>query len=229
MPVVSDLSLAFGRRTRSAAIAVAVLLGVMVACGGDESASVDSVAPTTSTTTTTAAPTTSAPPTTSTTTTTEPELVGSPAFDSSSSVSTVGLGALTFGMSVAEAERTLGADFVEVIEGAAGDCYEIRPAGGPAGVSLTVTGGTIERVDISTDQITTRSGAGVGMTETDLFDLFGERLTSEARTGGGNTITFTPVDPGDAEFRVIFESDGTAVTSFRSGRVPQVLPTQPCS
>lgn len=132
-------------------------------------------------------------------------------------------------MSVAEAERTLGADFVEIVEGATGECYEIRPAGGPAGVMFTVTGGTIERVDISTEEITTRSGAGVGMSETDLFDLFGERLTSEARTGGGNTITFTPVDPGDAEFRVIFESDGTVITSFRSGRVPQVMPGQACS
>jgi len=143
-------------------------------------------------------------------------------------VSTVGIGALTFGMSVAEAERTLGAEFVEVIDGATGACYEIRPAGGPAGVQLTVTGGTIERIDITTDVITTRSGAGVGMTETALFELFGERLTSEARTGGGNTITFTPVDPGDAEFRVIFESDGATVTSFRSGRVPQILPPLPC-
>ena len=204
-------------------------LVLLAACGGDDSATVDSVAPTTAAPSTTAAPTTTAPPTTTTTTTEVQLLVGTPAFDEASSVSTVGIDVLTFGMSVAEAERVLGADLIEVVEGETGDCYQIRPAGGPAGVELTVTEGTIERVDLTTDLITTRSGAGVGMTEEALFELFGERLTSAPRDGGGNTITFTPVDPGDADFRVIFETDGSVVTSYRSGRVPTILPLTPCS
>ena len=67
------------------------------------------------------------------------------------------------------------------------------------------------------------------MSEEGLFSLFGDRLTSEASDTGGNRIVFTPSDPGDAAFRVIFETDGSVVTSYRSGRLPQVDSTTPCA
>jgi len=198
---------------------------LVAACGGSDSASVDSVPPTVVPTT---AATTTTTSTTSTTTTEAPDLVGQPAFDASSSVSTVGIDRLTFGMTIAQAEATLETDLVEVGVVANRDCYQVRPAGGPAGVELTVTAGTIERVDISNEIITTRSGAGVGKAEQLLFDLFGDRVSSEPRAGGGNTVTFTPADTSDAAFRVIFETDGTTVTSFRSGRLAQVTPLTAC-
>lgn len=197
----------------------------LAGCGGSDSASVDSVPPTVIRTT--IAPTTTLP-TTTTTTTEAPDLVGTPAFDASSSVSTVGIDRITFGMTLAQAEATLASDLVEVGTAANRDCYQVRPAGGPAGIELTVTAGTIERVDISNEIITTRSGAGVGKPEQLLFDLFGERVTSTPREGGGNTVTFTPADAGDAAFRVIFETDGTTIISFRSGRLAQVTPFTPC-
>jgi hypothetical protein len=199
---------------------------LLTACGGDGEATVDTVPPVSSSSTTTLPPTSS---TTTTSTTEAPEFVGEPEFDDASSVSTVGIDVVTFGMTVAQAEAALGGSFVPVDEPANEDCYQIRPAGGPAGVQLTVTAGTIERVDVSTDMITTRSGAGVGMSEDDLFALFGERLTSTPLATGGNSIVFTPADEADAAFRVIFDTDGAAVTSFRSGRVPQIEPTISCS
>ncbi len=143
-------------------------------------------------------------------------------------MSTVGIDRVTFGMSVVEAERALGTDLVEVVEGAPSECFQVRPIGGPAGVELTVNGGTIERVDISTDIITTKSGAGLGDTEDDLFALFPDNLSSAPREGGGTTVTFTPSDAAEAAFRVIFETDGDVVTSFRSGRVPLIEPFAPC-
>lgn len=200
---------------RSSVVAVAL---IAAACGGDGEASVGTVPPTSVAVETTAAPTTSAAPTTTTTTTEAPDLVGTPAFDASSSVSTVGIDRVQFGMTVARAESALGASLVPVGT-ANGECYQIRPEGGPVGVELTVTAGTIERVDVTTDLITTRSGAGVGSTEDELFALFGDRLTSAPRAGGGNDLIFTPADANDAAFRVIFSTDGTTTTSFRSGRV----------
>jgi hypothetical protein len=205
-------------------LAVAAI-SLLVACGGSDSASVDSVPPTVVPTT---IATTTTMATTSTTTTEAPELSGTPAFDASSSVSTVGIDRITFGMTLSQAAATLETELVEVGTVVNRDCYQVRPAGGPAGIELTVTAGTIERVDISNDIITTRSGAGVGKPEQLLFDLFGERVTSEPRSGGGNTVTFTPADAGDAAFRVIFETDGTTITSFRSGRLAQVTPLTPC-
>lgn len=202
------------------------LVLLAAACGGDGEATVDSVPPTSVPPTTTASSTTVALTTSSTTE--EPRLVGTPAFDESSSVSTVGIDEVTFGMGVVQAERAIGSELVNLVESFDIECYQVRPTGGPAGLEFTVTAGTIERVDVSTEVIKTRSGAGLGMTEDELFALFPERLTTAPRPGGGNTLTFTPRDATDAQFRVIFESDGEVVTSFRSGRVPQVETLVPC-
>lgn len=214
------------RPTRHALAAVLVVSTMFTACGGDGDATVDTVPPVSSSSTTTVAPTSS---TTTTSTTEAPEFVGEPEFDSASTVSTVGIDVVVFGMTVAQAEAALDGSLVPVSEPIDDACYQIRPAGGPAGVELTVTAGTIERVDVSTDLITTRSGAGVGMTEDELFALFGERLTSTPLPGGGNSIVFTPADEADAAFRVIFDTDGAVVTNYRSGRVPQVEPSSPCA
>jgi len=210
---------------RAALVVCSALL--LVACGGDEGdATVGTVPPASIVSSTTTV--TTLPPTTTTSTTAAVNFEGAPAFDSSSSVSTVGIDALFFGMTLNQAQSAVEAEFEPVTEPVDPVCHTYRPAGGPAGVILTVTAGTVERVDITNDTLTTRSGAGVGMTEQALFDLFGDSLTQTVREGGGNTITFTPSDASDAEFRVIFETDGNVVTTFRSGRIPQVSPSTPC-
>lgn len=209
---------------QSISLLVICLSAILTSCGSDGDATVGTVPPVSEPTTTLAPSTTT---TTSTTTTEAPDFSGTPEFDSTSSVSTVGIDVVIFGMTIAQAENALGGTLVP-IDAISGPCFRVRPGGGPAGIELTVTSGTIERVDITNPDITTRSGAGVGMTEDALFALFGERLTSTPRSGGGNTIVFTPADEGDNAFRVIFETDGAAVTSFRSGRVPQVEPMTPC-
>lgn len=206
---------------------------LLAACGGEDDqveavleaeAAVEEAAVET-TTTTTASPVTT---TIATTTTVTPELTGFPEFTEDSSVSTVGIDAVNFGMTVNQAGRAVGGEFVPVST-VEDSCYLVRPAGGPLGVQLTVTEGTIERVDITTPDITTRSGAGVGMTEAGLAELFGDSLTTQPSPTGGNQVIFTPSDSADAEFRVIFETNGETVQSFRSGRLPQVAPTIPCS
>lgn len=207
----------------------------LIGCGGESEPS-DAAAETTvqpETTTTTAAPATTSTTTTTTiaTTTTEtPEVSGEPEFNSDSRVTTVGIDSVNFGLTVTQAGAAARGEFVPVDEAnATGECFLVRPAGGPLGVQLTVSLGTIERVDITTEDITTRSGAGVGSTEEELAELFGDSLTTEASETGGNQVIFTPSDDSDAQFRVIFETDGETVTSFRSGRVPQVLSTIPCA
>ncbi len=203
-------------------------LVVLAACGGDDSDATVGTVPPASIAPTTVAPTTTTTTTIATTTTTEPDFEGTPEFDTNSSVSTVGIDAVTFGMTLARAESAVAGSFVAV-DVANQECYLVRPAGGPNGVLLTVTAGTVERVDITNPDITTRSGAGVGMSEDGLYSLFGDNLTTESSDTGGNRVVFTPSDAADAEFRVIFETDGSVVTSFRSGRLPQVDSTTPCS
>ena len=213
------------RLPRSLAALLCAVAMLTAACGGDEEGSVDTVPPAPSTSSTSTSTTIA---TTSTTTTEAPTLSGEPAFDAASTVSTVGIDRIIFGMTVSRAQSELGAVFVRVDESESSNCHRVRPEGGPTGVELTVSAGTIERVDLTTDLIKTRSGAGVGSTEDELATLFGDRLTTAARTGGGNTVTFTPVDESDKQFRVIFETDGTVVTSYRSGRLPVIEPLVPC-
>ena len=227
-------NLPYTRRSGHLAAAFLVASSVLLAAcgGGDDTAEADAdsaVAAETVTETTTTTTTTTAPPTTiATTSTVAPELTGFPEFTTDSNVTTAGIDSVLFGQTVAQAGTAADGEFVPV-DGSEGPCFLVRPSGGPLGVQLTVTEGTIERVDITTPDITTRSGAGVGMTEQELADLFGASLTTQPSETGGNQVVFTPSDEGDAQFRVIFETNGEEVLSFRSGRVLQVLPTIPCS
>ncbi len=140
-----------------------------------------------------------------------------------STVSTVGFGAVSFGMSVRTAEGASDTCLAADRE-VNGDCYYVLPAGGPEGVALLVTARTIERVDIFSGTTTTRSGAGIGTTELELQDLFPDQIEirDHPTDPNGHELWFVPRDEGDAKFRVVFETDGTRVTRFRSGRIPQV-------
>ncbi len=82
-----------------------------------------------------------------------------------------------------------------------------------------VSQGTIERVDIVSGPITTRSGVGIGSPVERVVEIFGDQINP---SGDGRTLVFIPSDESDAEFRVIFETDTAVVTSLRSGRIPQV-------
>lgn len=160
----------------------------------------------------------------------EPVDLSQPAFGSSTKLSTVGLGSLYFGMTADEAAEAVSTQWTGGDEGGTARCYLLAPANGPAGVVFTVYNSSIERVDITNSSLTTRSGASVGSTEAQLHELFGARLlVTPYADGSGNSIQFVPVDEADANYRVIFETDGTSVTSMRAGRLPVVAPTEPCT
>ncbi len=143
--------------------------------------------------------------------------------DSNSSVSTVGLDEVLFGMTVARAAEA--SETCLVPEGEATQaCHYVRPVGGPDGVGFMVTQGTIERVDIISGSITTRSGAGIGSTAQQILDLFpGKIETKPSPFGDGEWLSFIPSDTDDQQFRVVWETNNEGVvTRFRSGRRPQV-------
>lgn len=160
----------------------------------------------------------------------EPENLEDPAFTSADKLSTVGLGSIYFGMTPEEA----GDAVTTLWTGGPGEgtprCYLLAPVGGPSGVVLTIYNSSVERIDITNPSITTRSGASVGSTEAQLHELFGERLVvSPYADGSGNSIQYVPVDEADVDYRVIWETDGTSVTSMRAGRLPAVAPGEPCT
>lgn len=151
-----------------------------------------------------------------------------PTLDASSSLSTVGLDEVTFGLTVNEAAAASGTRYLNC--GPVTDCYRVIPEIAPDGISFVVLEGTIERVDIlGNSPITTRSGAGIGTTDEELDALFGERLERVDLGGGHVDVIFVPQDENDQEFRVAFTTVDGVVETMRSGRVPLVLEADPCA
>lgn len=187
-------------------------------------ATADETTTTTATTTTTSGPTTTVAATTTSITTVPPEdpdQYGPPTLSSRSTVSTVGLDTVAFGMTVAEAQQAAGT--VLVPAGPTGSCYHVVPHNAPEGIIFLVHSGTIERVDINSGPITTRSGVGVGSPETMVTDLFGDSIERQVRVDGTVDLVFVPSDPGDRNYRVVFNVSGGEVRAFKSGRLPQVM------
>jgi hypothetical protein len=219
-----------GLRAFGAGVALASL--VLAACGGGDDGprlTPTSRAPAPTTTAAVSATSAATPPTVFTTTPAETPL-GSPKLNDSSRVTTAGVGVLLFGMTVVEAEKAAGTRLLPDTSFTAGpQCIVLKPEKGPAGVWFMVSAGVVVRADIRPPaKVTTRSGAGIGTTEAKLQELFPGRLTSTATPDGGKVIVYTPSDPVNAAFRVIFDTDGKAVTSFRSGRTPGIEPSTPC-
>lgn len=143
------------------------------------------------------------------------------------SISTVGLGEVTFGMTVAQARVAAGTDLINCAP--TSDCYRVTPAQGPEGISFLVTESTIERVDIVSGPLTTRSGIGIGSPEDDIINLFGDQIETQVNDDSSVDLIFVPQDESDSEFRVVFTIRDGFVETFRSGRIPQVTVQNPCA
>ena len=179
---------------------------------------------TTATSTSTTTTTTTVKATTTTVTTVPPENTdqyGPATLGRSSTVSTVGLDTVTFGMTVAQAQEAAGT--VLVPTGPTGACYHVVPFDAPEGIVFLVHHGTIERVDINSGPITTRSGVGVGSPEDMVSNLFSDSIEREVRVDGTVDLVFVPTDPGDRNYRVVFNVSEGAVRAYKSGRLPQVM------
>lgn len=194
------------------------------AADGQNAGSTDDGGASTAATTTTPAPSTTVAATTTTLTTVppvDPAEFGPPTLSNRSTVSTVGLDTVHFGMTVNQAQRAAGT--VLVPAGPTGSCYHVVPFDAPEGIVMLVHEGTIERVDINSGAITTRSGVGVGSPESMVTDLFGDSIEREVRVDGTVDLVFVPRDPGDRNYRVVFNISEGVVRAFKSGRLPQVM------
>lgn len=128
-----------------------------------------------------------------------------------------GIGPVRAGMSLAAAGRALGeslaaryADFER--------CDFVVPRTAPHGVSLMVIADTVVRVDVEEGAVTTAEGVGIGAPEAWVLDVYRGRVRVEPHPYAGPEGHYLIVDvPGDTRHRMIFETDGQRVTSFRAG------------
>lgn len=140
-----------------------------------------------------------------------------------------GIGLGRVGMTVAAAERVLGPAKVERIEAGA-VCGYANFAKLPTGVSFMVAGDTLVRANVSTEGVRTAEGIGVGSPEAAVRAVYGNRMTVEPHPYEapiGHYLVVT--DASRPGFQMIFETNGTSVTTFRAGRLPEVRLVEGCA
>ncbi len=138
------------------------------------------------------------------------------------------VGPVRFGMPVGEAARAAGGGFEDV---RGSGCEYTRIPAMPAGLRLMVENGRVVRADVDSAGIRTGSGAEVGQTEEEIERLYPGRLTRQPHkyVEEGFYLVYIPRDPGDRDYRLIFETDGRVVTRYRAGIRPAVEYVEGCS
>lgn len=136
-------------------------------------------------------------------------------------------GPLRVGMTVAEAASAMGGGF-GAPRGYAGGCGYAALTKPPAGLAVMLQDGRIARFEVRSGGITTAEGARIGDTEARIKSLYGSGVaaTPHKYLQGGHYLTETP--SAGSSNRIVFETDGSKVTEFRSGRVPEVEQVERC-
>ncbi len=137
-------------------------------------------------------------------------------------------GPLRVGMTVAQAASALGGGFAAP-KGYSGGCEYAVLVKAPSGLAVMLNEGKIARFEIRRGGIKTTEGARIGDSETRIKSLYAGRVTSTPHkyVTGGHYLTVVP--PGsDTGNRIVFETNGTKVTEYRSGKTPEVEQVERC-
>lgn len=168
-----------------------------------------------------------APPAADTTSTTDSAPVA--VATDSWTVSPRGIGQLSAGMTLDEANAATGNALI--IPATLEQCDWVRVKDAPKGLLLMVERGKITRVEIGdSSTIATANGAKVGDTEAQIELLYpGNVEVQPHKYTDGHYLVVTPVDPAEKDYRIVFETDGRKVLRYRSGLVPSVQYVEGCA
>jgi hypothetical protein len=147
-------------------------------------------------------------------------------------ITTKGFGPVRVGMTVDEASAALGVRLVldEPLEDDENACRYAKPERGFEGLAFMFVDLRVVRVDVDDRAFATLSGAKIGSTEREVKAIYPGRIrVSPHEYTNGHYLTYTPKDATDKDYRIVFETDGTRVTSIRAGRLPEVEYVEGCS
>jgi hypothetical protein len=136
-----------------------------------------------------------------------------------------GIGPIHAGMTVAQANAAIGGGFAAPKGGTSGCTYAVLTKA-PRGLWVMLQDGRVARVEVRSGSIATSTGAHLGDSEARIKQLYpGVATTPHKYVTGGRYLTVTGSDPAN---RIVFETDGSKVTTFRSGRTPEVENVEGC-
>jgi len=150
--------------------------------------------------------------------------------DTAITVTATGYGPLRIGMTVAAAASALHSPAPSTV-GLDTACAYVHFDAAPPGMRIMVTGGTVVRIEVDSTTVPTGLGVRVGDSEAHVKALYGSRVSVEPHKylPGGHYLVVSPIPPTDSNFRLIFETDGSRVTSYRAGQLPQVQWVEGCA
>jgi hypothetical protein len=133
---------------------------------------------------------------------------------------------LRVGMSEAEARRALG---MPASTSASSDECRYLDTKGKSRVYVMLVRDSVARLDVRDSTIATGAGAHVGDPEARVLELYRGRVATEPHkyVSGGHYLVVNA--PTDTAMRLVFETDGKRVTSYRVGRMPEVMWVEGCS
>lgn len=143
---------------------------------------------------------------------------------------TTGIGPIRIGMTLEDLEET-GLTPIAIESSGQGACQYYRIKGNSEPIGIMAINDRILRIDVWPGSlIETRSGAKIGSTEADLVAMYRGQLEATANPVTlGKTIVFTPRDPGEDLFRLVFETDDRGqVVQYRAGQFPSVTWSDGC-
>lgn len=143
-------------------------------------------------------------------------------------VSNRAVGPVRFGMTMAEASLATGGRLR--VDECVDTCCHVSMTG-TDDVSFLSERGIVTRVQVSTPQIRTLSGRGVGDSEATIRQAFPGQIRSEQHVydAHGHYLNFVPRDRADRrETGLIFDTDGHRVTGIRAGLQPSVGYVEGC-
>ena len=145
---------------------------------------------------------------------------------SSTAVSFSGAPPLRIGMSDAEARQALG---MPKASATSRDECRYLDTKGKSRVYVMLVRDTVARLDVRDSTMATEAGARIGDPESRVLELYRGRVTTQPHkyVSGGHYLEVA--SPTDSTRRLVFETDGKRVTSFRVGRMPEVRWVEGCS
>jgi hypothetical protein len=145
---------------------------------------------------------------------------------SANAVTFLGAPPLRVGMSEGEARKALG---MPASSSASNDECRYLDTKGKSRVYAMLIRDTVARLDVRDSTLATEAGARIGDAESRVTSLYGGRVATQPHkyVSGGHYLVVN--SPADTMRRLVFETDGKRVTSYRVGRMPEVMWVEGCS